>query len=73
MQVLQTLDSQATRAMFPNIKGPIESCEVFDNGATIVRMARDAWAVIVGGEWRGCCPTRGYALKFALSVTEVAA
>ena len=73
MQVLQTLDSQATRAMFPNIKGPVEMCEIFDNNVTIVRMAFNAWAVMVDGQWRGCCPSRRHACKFALTFTEVAA
>lgn len=73
MKVLQVLDAQATRAMFPNIKGPVEMCEVLDNGVTIVRMAFNAWAVMVDGRMRACCPTRRHAGKFALSFAPVAA
>ena len=73
MKVLQTLDAEATRTMFPNIKGSVEMAEVLDNGVTIVRMAFNAWAVMVNGMMRACCPTRRHAAKFAASFCEVAA
>lgn len=71
MKVLQTLGAETTRAMFPNIKGSVEMCEILDNGVTIVRMAFNAWAVMVNGVMRACCPTRRHAFKFAKSFAPV--
>lgn len=65
LKVLVSLDASAARAIFPNVVGPIEAAELMENGAYIVRQAFNAWAVIIDGEYRACCPARKYAERFA--------
>jgi hypothetical protein len=74
-KVTAKLDAAQARAAFPWIVGQshIVSAERYGGHCAIVNMGRGAHAVIVNGNWLGCCPTRAYALKRVAQELEIVA
>jgi hypothetical protein len=59
----QSLGALEARAAFPMIVGDVVGAEVFAPGTAIVHQGPRAYAVIVGGEYIACCPTRRHAAR----------
>ena len=58
-----TINAAEARAMFPKVIGTINGAELH-SGYAILDMGPRAYAVMIAGEWRACCPSRKYAKAF---------
>lgn len=74
-KVTAKLDTVQARAAFPNIKGldHVVSAERFGDHLAIVNMGRGAHAVILNGNWEGCCPSRKFAMALVDKLAAVVA
>ena len=74
-KVTARLTATEAREAFPNIKGldQIVSAERFGDHLAIVNMGRGAHAVMLNGNWEGCCPSRKFAMALVDKLADVVA
>lgn len=59
------LSADAIRAAAPRLVGPVIGGWQVDPRALVVQQCADAFAVIVDGDYVGCCPSEVYAIRAA--------
>ena len=65
------LTATEARAMFPSVVGTINGATLY-SGFAILDMGPRAYGVMVGGEFRACCPTKTHARRAGVKFANAA-